>query len=199
MRPSAVGQRLVMPTINDVQTWRGRDALGAGGDKVGTIEDIYLDRESGEPEWVAIKTGLFGGKVSFAPLAEAQADGDAIQLPYDKAQIKDAPRVEADGELSTAEEAELYRHYGRSYEAGDTGDRHDTSGPTTDSAMTRSEEELRVGTAERETGRARLRKHAVVENVETSVPVRLEKETVAEEQQISEQVRKEQIDADGAR
>src|SRR4051794_39922199 len=149
-------QETRMPTIEDVKTWRGEHAHTGDGEKLGTIADIYLDRDTGEPEWAAIKTGLFGSKVSFAPLAEATHSGDGVQLPYTKDEIKDAPSAEADGELSEDEEAALYRHYGLSYsdEPSDSGlptshqptDRgpvgHDTSGPTTDDAMTRSEEEV---------------------------------------------------------
>jgi uncharacterized protein (TIGR02271 family) len=194
-----------MPTIDDVKTWRGEQAHGRDGDKLGTIADIYLDRDTGEPEWAAIKTGLFGTKVSFAPLAEATHSGDGVQLPYTKDQLKDAPNAEADGELSREEEAALYRHYGLDYSeapsdsglpAGhDTADRdvterettgrgavgHDTSGPTTDDAMTRSEEELRVGTTQRETGRARLRKYVVTENVTQTVPVQREEVRIERE------------------
>ena len=178
-----------MPTINDVQTWSGRDAVDNDGDKVGAIKDIYLDRQSGEPEWAAVKTGLFGTKVSFVPLEGASAAGDEVRLAYDKATIKDAPNVEADGELSSQEEEQLYRHYGREYDSAGDGDRNggretvgrDTSGPETDDAMTRSEEELRVGTERRETGRARLKKFVVTEQVETTVPVQREEVRVERE------------------
>jgi uncharacterized protein (TIGR02271 family) len=208
-----------MPTINDVQTWRGRNAVDNDGDKVGTIEDIYLDRQSGEPEWAAVKTGLFGTKVNFVPLEGATPAGDEIRLAYDKATIKDAPNVEADGELSPEEERRLYDHYGRGDYAdwdhssedrtegvlgrdervrrgdedvrGFTGDDdasdargtvgRDVSGPETDDAMTRSEEELRVGTTKRETGRARLRKFVVTEDVERTVPVQREEVRVERE------------------
>ena len=190
-----------MPTIDDVKTWKGEKAHGPGGEKLGSIEDIYLDRDSGEPEWVALKTGLFGSRVSFAPLAEARRDEDGVHLPYDKALVKDAPNIEADGQLTPEEERRLYRHYGLAYtDVGgdrtdadadartDTGERtvgHDTSGPTTDSAMTRSEEELAVGTRDVETGRVRLRKYVVTEQVQTTVPVqreevRLEREPITE-------------------
>ena len=246
-----------MPTTEEITNWRGHEARGADGDKLGRIEDIYLDQETGKPEWLAIKTGLFGAHVSFAPLADARLDGDAVTVPYDKAKIKDAPRVDADGQLSQEEEAELYRYYGLDYSearsdsglgtTGMVGD--DVSGPDTDNAMTRSEEELRVGTARRETGRARLRKYVVTENVTQTVPVqreevrverepitdanvddamegpaisdgehevvlheeqpvveknvvakervRLDKDTVRDEVGVSEEVRKERIEADG--
>jgi len=183
-----------VPTIEDVKAWRGNDAVGPDDNKLGTVEDIYLDQETGEPEWVALKTGMFGSKLSFAPLAQARLDGDTVVLPYEKDQIKSAPRVEADGALSQEEEAELYRHYGLDYTEtrsdtglpdGDSDDRdqvgHDVSGPTTDDAMTRSEEELRVGTTQREAGRARLRKYVVTEEETVSVPVQREEVRVERE------------------
>ncbi|PZT90346.1 MAG: hypothetical protein DI630_31030 [Gordonia sp. (in: high G+C Gram-positive bacteria)] len=58
---------------------------------------------------------------------------------------------------------------------------YDTTGPTTDDAMTRSEEQLRVGTEQVETGRARLRKHIVTEQVTKTVPVSHEEVTVTRE------------------
>jgi uncharacterized protein (TIGR02271 family) len=183
-----------VPTIEDAKTWRGYDAVGPDAKKLGTIEDIYLDQDTGEPEWVALKTGMFGGKLSFAPLSQAHQDGDTIVLPYEKDQIKNAPRIEADGELSQEEEAQLYRHYGLDYgethsetglPAGGSDERdpvgHDVSGPTTDDAMTRSEEELRVGTTRREAGRARLRKYVVTEEETVTVPVQREEVRVERE------------------
>jgi hypothetical protein len=50
------------------------------------------------------------------PLAEASEVDDQIQVPHARALVKDAPNIEADGQLSEAEEAELYRHYGLDYD-----------------------------------------------------------------------------------
>ncbi|MDQ3527132.1 MAG: YsnF/AvaK domain-containing protein, partial [Actinomycetota bacterium] len=124
----------------------------------------------------------------------------------------------------------------------------DVSGRNTDDAMTRSEEQLKVGTESRESGKARLRKYVVTENVTQTVPVsheevrverepitdenrdqamaggditdeehevtlheerpvvdkeavpvervRMDTENVTEEQQVSEEVRKEEIESD---
>ncbi len=47
--------------------------------------------------------------------------------------------------------------------------------PTTDDAMTRSEQRLVAGTEVYETGRARLRKYVVTEDVQITVQVRREK------------------------
>ncbi len=58
---------------------------------------------------------------------------------------------------------------------------HDTSGPTTDDAMTRSEEQLHVGTERQATGRARLRKYVTTENVTKTIPVEREEVRVERE------------------
>ena len=189
-----------MPTTTDVQAWIGQDLVDPEHDKIGKIDQVYLDRESGEPTFVAVKTGLFGTKSSLVPIDAAQAHGEHVQVPYGKDQVKDAPNVDADAELSEAEEQQLYEHYGLGYSGyegpdheslgrrEDRDDRfereavgHDTSGPTTDDAMTRSEEELKVGTTSRESGRARLRKYVVTEQVETTVPVQREEVRIERE------------------
>ena len=180
-------------TREDVLSWRGQTMYDEQLDKVGKIDEIYLDEETGEPEWAVVTTGLFGSKQTFVPIQGATAADDGIQVPFEKAQIKDAPGIDPDGALSRDEEAELYRHYGRDYtgssgsgldtDTASTG--RDTSGPNTDDAMTVSEEELRVGTTEREAGRVRLRKYVVEDEVTKTVPVRreevrLEREPITE-------------------
>ena len=176
-----------MPDTETVRTWQGRTLLDRDGSRIGTIDAIYLDDRTGQPEWALVNTGLFGTKASFVPLAQAfQSDNDVL-VPYDKQLVRDAPRVDVDQRLSEAEEQQLWRHYGLDYDTTDrsvaTGRNatsrgtvgRDVSGPTTDDAMTRSEEELRVGTAQRERGRVRLRKYVTTEQVQQTVPVRREK------------------------
>jgi uncharacterized protein (TIGR02271 family) len=175
------------------------DVIGRGGEKIGGIGEIYLDDVTGEPEWVSVNTGLFGLSESFVPLQAARIEGNDIQVDYDKELVKDAPRVSTGGHLTPEEEQRLYDYYGLTiaqstgYEAADVGYDtggetvgYDTSGPTTDDAMTRSEERLNVGTRTQEAGRARLRKYVVTENVTQTVPVsreevRLEREPITEE------------------
>jgi uncharacterized protein (TIGR02271 family) len=244
-----------MPDIDTIRTWEGRTMVDRDGDRVGTIDAIYLDDQTGQPEWALVNTGLFGTKASFVPLTQATPTGEEVRVPYDKQLVKDAPRIDPDRHLSEAEERQLWRHYGLDYDrttrrpatGRDTVGR-DTSGPTTDEAMTRSEEELRVGTAQRERGRVRLRKYVTTEQVQQTVPVRrervrverepitdanldaatsgpeiseeehevvlreeepvvekrvvprervrLDKDTVTDQERVAEQVRKEQIDVD---
>ncbi|GAA3572883.1 PRC and DUF2382 domain-containing protein [Microlunatus spumicola] len=263
------------------------NVVAPDGSKIGSIGQVYLDDETGNPSWVTARTGLFGTGQSFVPLEGASLQGRNIQVAFDEHKVKGAPRVDDDGALSPQEEDELYGYYGLGSQgtavSGTTSERdavtgttgtattgttgttgtagttgagrddvdqvgHDTSGPTTDDAMTRSEERLQVGTQTRESGRARLRKYVVTENVTQTVPVsheevrierepitdanvgqatsgpsiseeehevvlheerpvvaketvpvervRLDKETVTDQETVSEDVRKEQIDTD---
>jgi sporulation protein YlmC with PRC-barrel domain len=95
--------------------WRGKTIVDADGKKIGSIEEIYADRQTGEPEWAAVKTGLFGTKHSFVPIVQAEPTAeDQIRVPFQKEQVKEAPKVEADDELSPDEERQLWEHYGRS-------------------------------------------------------------------------------------
>ena len=242
----------------------GATAVGSDGDKLGKVGQIYLDEATGEPAWVTVSTGLFGTRQSFAPLQGATVSEDQLILAVPRDLVKDAPNIEDDGHLDDSETGTLYQHYaghlGRggqwpadggyagngteTFAEGTQG--RDTSGPTTDEAMTRSEERLHVGTENVQAGRARLRKYVVTEHVSTTIPVsheqvrierepiteanrgaamsgpdiseeehevtlhaerpvvakeavpvervRLGTETVTEEHQVNEQVRKEQID-----
>jgi uncharacterized protein (TIGR02271 family) len=189
---------------------RGGDVIAADGERIGAIGQLYADDDTGEPTWVTVRTGLFGTHESFVPVEGARVEGDDLVVPYTKDHVKDAPRVDTDGHLEPDEEDRLYAHYereARTYSqtrydtdrdvdyAGDAdlnaGTRteaavgRDTSGPTTDDAMTRSEERLNVGTERQAAGRVRLRKYVTTENVTRTVPVereevRLEREPITE-------------------
>jgi len=183
----------------------GRTAVDSSGSKIGTVGQVYLDDQTGQPDWITVNTGLFGTKENFAPLAGASFTGDDVVLPFGKDVVKDAPNVNDSSHLDEDEQASLYSYYQQymgtgttggytgtqeTYAATGTSDRdetsrrgagYDTSGPSTDDAMTRSEEQLNVGTQRVETGRARLRKYVVTEQQSVSVPVSREQVTVERE------------------
>jgi uncharacterized protein (TIGR02271 family) len=189
------------PGASEVSSWRGRTMSGSDGEKIGTIDEIYLDAETGRPEWALTSTGLLGTKSKFVPLIGASTAGEEVRVQYSKDQVNDAPGVDPDGELSREEESALYRHYGLEYSESRSGsglpeeggggrfarDQDDAmTRSEEDDAMTRSEEELRVGTTEQERGRARLRKWVETEQVDETVPVRretarVEREPITEE------------------
>jgi sporulation protein YlmC with PRC-barrel domain len=98
----------------DIETaldWRGRTVVDRRGEKIGTLKEIYLD-ENERPSWGSIHTGAFGLRETLAPLSEARLAGDDLQLPYDRDDVKDAPNVEPDVQLTADEERCLFRHYG---------------------------------------------------------------------------------------
>ncbi|HET7489683.1 MAG TPA: PRC and DUF2382 domain-containing protein [Acidimicrobiales bacterium] len=164
--------------------WIERTVIDNEGDEIGTIDAVYLDDRTGDAAWIAVNTGRLGTRIRFVPLDGATAAGEYLQVPVSKKQVKDAPQADADGQIGPEEEAELYRYYESLY-GRDRSQGHDTSGPTTDDAMTRSEEELRVGTTTREKGRVRLRKWVETERVQRKVPVtreevRIEREPITE-------------------
>lgn len=209
-----------MATTLDLDTLkglRGNNVVDRNGDKIGSFEQLYVSRDTGEPEWAAVKTGLFGMNVNLVPLDGADRHGDDLQVHYDADLVKSAPDVDADREISEDEEQRLYSHYGQEYDRDDSYDRtdgtlageagygdddhrsetttrtdthdadrddrerhrddtiaRDLSGTETDSAMTRSEEELRVGTTQRERGHVRLRKYVETDTVTKTVPVERE-------------------------
>ncbi|MGI3784002.1 MAG: DUF2382 domain-containing protein [Janthinobacterium lividum] len=181
-------------TVEELQELVGHGkVVTERGEKVGSIGEIYVDDVTGAPDWVTVRTGLFGTAETFVPLRTARVEGDDLVVTYAKDLIKDAPRIEVDGSLSPQEEQVLYRHYSVGTGVGHAGadavlDDHDDAGeragrsdPATDTAMTRSEERLVVGTQEREAGRARLRKYVVTEHVTQTVPVRHEEVRVTRE------------------
>lgn len=236
----------------DLRTWIGRTVVDRSGDKIGSLDDIYADDRTGQAEWLAINTGLFGRKTSFVPIEGANLAGDGIQVAYDKSEVTAAPSAEPDGHLTEDEEQALYTHYRDSY-VGSYGQGVDVEAPPrdvgTDEAMTRSEEEVQVTKTERPAGSARLKKWVETENVNITVPVtrerarlttepiteanrdaalsgpdlsseehevvlteeeidvtkqvvpkervRLETEQVTEQERVSEEVRKERIQAEG--
>ncbi|WP_103337038.1 DUF2382 domain-containing protein [Amycolatopsis sp. CA-126428] len=171
------------------------------GNKIGKVGNVYLADATHQPEWITVKTGLFGTKESFVPLSGARTDKDGIHVQVDKDSVSEAPRIDADGHLSPEESTQLYQHYGlpvpRTSADGRTDGRSDrrADGRTDRSpaamgergkrddraAMTRSEERLNVGTEQVETGHVRLRKYVVTEEQQVTVPVRHEEVRIERE------------------
>ncbi len=107
---------MATPSIELARGWIGRNMVDHDYNSIGKVVDIYLDNETGRPEWAVVRTGLLGMRSSFVPLAEATEVDDEVQVPHPRTQVKDAPSIEPDGQLSPAEEGELYRHYGLDYD-----------------------------------------------------------------------------------
>jgi uncharacterized protein (TIGR02271 family) len=188
-----------MITREQISTVLDHPVHDADGNKIGEAKHVFFDDVTGKPEWVSVKTGLFGTSESFVPIHDATVVEDHLEVPYAKDSVKDAPNVDVDagGHLSEAEEHRLYEHYGIDWDTAwqqsiqpdtagraraGTGERAGTTaGSVGDDAMTRSEEEMHVGVERRATGRARLRKYVVTEEVQQTVPVRHEEVRIERE------------------
>ncbi|MER5443090.1 PRC and DUF2382 domain-containing protein [Streptomyces sp. NPDC002790] len=98
--------------INNPDALVGLTAYDRTGEKIGSVERVYLDDRTGNADWVTVKTGLFGMKETFVPLRGATHDSERLNVRYTKEAVKDAPRVDADQHLDESEKSELYTHYG---------------------------------------------------------------------------------------
>ncbi len=101
-----------MTTLDEALGWRGATLYDAEGQRIGTIDEVYLDADTKVPEWALVHTGRLGTGRAFVPLRDAKAGEDGPVVPFEKSVVKDAPEVAPDGQLTKREEAELYRHYG---------------------------------------------------------------------------------------
>jgi uncharacterized protein (TIGR02271 family) len=178
------------PTTSD---WQGRTAYDPSGNKIGAVEAVYVDDETGRPAWFTVSTGWFGTSQSFVPIQGTERQDDDLIVAYGKDLIKDAPRVDDDGHISPAEQDRLFAHYriartsssGRGKSPGTKGEQgtkgtqgtvgREKTGRTTDDAMTRSEEHLTGRVEQTDTERVRLRKWVETEHESVTVPVRKEK------------------------
>src|SRR3712207_4538151 len=156
-----------LPDVDTALDWRGRTVIDPAGEELGKITALYLDGESQRPAWASVKRGLLKPQETIVPLTGAEEAEGAVRVAYDKATVENAPDVDPDLELSEDEERALHEHYGREWAP--------PSGTETDTAMTRSEEEVEFGTrVQRHAERVRLKKVLVEDEVTQTVPVRKE-------------------------
>lgn len=195
----------MIPTSQAGLLMESGEVVGHDGAAIGKVGTVYVDDSDGHLTWVTVKTGFFGTHESFVPLDDATVDGSTVTVPYDKAMVKDAPHFDADSSLSVEEEDQLYSYYRVGGQAqGFSGTSADYTTTPSDSALsgdldterlagrsavdtaadgyiTRSEEELHVGTRTVEAGRARLKKYVVTEQQTVTVPVSHEEVTLVRE------------------
>ncbi|MEV0535145.1 PRC and DUF2382 domain-containing protein [Kitasatospora sp. NPDC050463] len=100
-----------MQTDIDPRDLIGHKAVDRNGDKIGTVDEVYLDDATGQPEWAAVRTGIFG-RDAFVPLTTSEFSGDELRVPYDKSLVKESPDFGVGQHLSPAQELQLYRYYG---------------------------------------------------------------------------------------
>ncbi|MBR7675316.1 PRC-barrel domain-containing protein [Streptomyces daliensis] len=100
-----------MQTDIDPRSLIGRRAVDSRGTKIGTVDEVYLDDATGEPEWAAVRTGIFS-RDAFVPLEPSEVENEALRIPFERDLIKEAPDFGVGRHLSPEQELQLYHHYG---------------------------------------------------------------------------------------
>jgi membrane protein len=103
------------PQPSTALDWEGQTMLDRAGKKLGTIQEIYLVEETGQPEWALVNLSPLKRRMTLIPLAGARPDADGVHAAYDKTIVERAPRL-ADDEPSPQQVSEIYRHYGIDYD-----------------------------------------------------------------------------------
>lgn len=114
--------------FGDYGTWPGRDVLDPDGERLGAVREIYLDRETHQPEWVLVDVN--DGDARFVPLADAAIDDASIRVAHRREAVAAAPGIGAEPRIDPEQERRLYAHYGVAY----TDEQSNTVLPETDTA-----------------------------------------------------------------
>jgi sporulation protein YlmC with PRC-barrel domain len=96
--------------------WHGKMLFDRDGEKIGKLQDVYVDVENDEPQFATVKEGFIGRHLTFVPLGGVQVSPDGLQVEITKAQVQSAPNIELQGEeLSQTDESTLYHHFELNY------------------------------------------------------------------------------------
>ena len=111
----------------DSDTWIGQALTDGDHHRVGTIEEIYYDEQSDRAMWMVVRTGRLASRRAFVPTASTTLTRDAVVTVYGRAEIDEAPRIDAVDDLPEDRLRALYRHYGLEYDAPADGTRSPTA------------------------------------------------------------------------
>jgi uncharacterized protein (TIGR02271 family) len=166
-------------------------------EKIGNVDDLFVD-ESDQPQYLGVKMGFLGTRSTLIPFEMARVNDarQTIKVAADKETLKNGPTFDEDREITPEFEKEVYSYYGlkrasTTQESGTYGAYYaEQSTQTTGMAnptevsdedevrVQRTEEELRVGTREREAGSIRVRKRVRTDHERIEVPTRHEEISV---------------------
>ena len=117
-----------MADFNRIEDLANATAYDVNGDKVGGVQDVYVNDTTGQPDFVSVSHGLFGGGDSIVPLRGHTLENGDLHLAFAKDRIEDAPDLDENGHLTNADQEAFYRHYGlegveerTTYETGAAG------------------------------------------------------------------------------
>lgn len=104
-----------------VAEWHGKMILDRNGEKIGKLQDVYVDVETDEPQFATVKEGFIGRHLTFVPLGGIRIGPEDLQVSVTKEKVHSAPNIEMHGEeLTQADESTLYHHFELNYTPPDT-------------------------------------------------------------------------------
>jgi sporulation protein YlmC with PRC-barrel domain len=107
----------MQPNMSD---WQGSHVYDSHGEKIGTVKGLFVDKESQQPEWLVVDTGMMRPEV-LVPITGLEEVHDGIQLPFSKEQVRKAPHAGNADILTIDQERDLYSHYGIPYSTEESG------------------------------------------------------------------------------
>ena len=108
----------------NLRDWRGENVIDPEGDKIGSLEAVYVDTINDQPAFATVRVGIIGRhRLAFVPLAGATVTPKALRVRYDKKLVTDAPTIDLDGELAATDEPTVFAHYDLPYQPGASGAR----------------------------------------------------------------------------
>ena len=104
-----------------VAEWHGKMIVDRNGEKIGKLQDVYVDVETDEPQFATVKEGFIGRHLTFVPLGGIRIGPEDLQVSVTKDKVRSAPNIEMHGEeLTQADESALYHHFEMNYTPPDT-------------------------------------------------------------------------------
>lgn len=101
-----------MITTEAIAGMIGADALDVQDDRIGEINQVYVDEQTDHPTWVSVRLGLMSGAEVLVPLENAEWDERSLHVAVERRVAREAPRKEMDEPLTLEEQDRLYTHYG---------------------------------------------------------------------------------------
>jgi sporulation protein YlmC with PRC-barrel domain len=96
--------------------WHGMMLVDCNGEKIGKLQDVYVDVETDEPQFATVKEGVIGRHLTFVPLGGIRIGPHELQVAVTKEKVRAAPNIELHGEeLSQQDESALYHHFELNY------------------------------------------------------------------------------------
>ena len=109
---------------DNIRDWRGHSVIDPDGDKIGSLEAVYVDTSTDLPSFGTILVGLpTRRRLVFVPLNQATVGPGYLKVAYDRKQVRDAPSIDTAGELTAGDEEAVFKHYGLAYQSGANGER----------------------------------------------------------------------------